>query len=61
MPMTGKPDITTHTDYLAPADKFIKGVQNTLWDAWQIGLQKSGDTMYPRLPLLDQEPMEPEI
>jgi hypothetical protein len=42
-------------------EKLIRGATNALWDAWQIGLDKNGNTMYPRLPLLDKEPMEPGI
>lgn len=42
-------------------EKLIRGATNALWDAWQIGLEKNGNTMYPRLPLLDKEPMEPEM
>ena len=56
-----RPTIQTRTEMYPSGEKLIKGVQNALWEAWQIGLQKSGNTVYPRLPLLDREPMEPEI
>jgi hypothetical protein len=51
----------THTEMIPSGDKLIKAAQNALWDAWQIGLQQGGNTIYPRLPLLDREPTEPEI
>ena len=57
----GKPAITTQTEMFPTGDKVIEAAQNALWEAWQIGLQQSGHTNYPRLPLLDREPMEPEI
>jgi hypothetical protein len=49
------------SDTLPGGDKYIKAAQNALWDAWQIGMQKGGNTVYPTLPLLDREPMEPEM
>ena len=57
----GKPFIETHTEIIPTGDKVINEARNALWEAWQIGLQKGGNTVYPRLPLLDKEPMEPEI
>jgi hypothetical protein len=57
----GKPAIQTQTELFPTGDKLIEAAQNALWEAWQIGLQQSGHTNYPRLPLLDREPMEPEI
>ena len=57
----GKPFVQTRTELMPTGDKLIQGVQTALWDAWQIGLQKGGGTVYPRLPLLDKEPFEPEV
>jgi hypothetical protein len=57
----GKPTIQTQTEMLPTGDKIIGAVRDAFWDAWQIGLQQSGSSMYPRLPLLDREPMEPEM
>ena len=57
----GKPTIQNRTEIMLTGDELIKAARNAFWEAWQIGLQKSGNTTYPRLPLLDREPMEPEI
>jgi hypothetical protein len=57
----GRATITHRTEMYPTGEKLVKAVQNTLWDAWQIGLLKGGNTNYPRLPLLDREPMEPEF
>ena len=57
----GKPFIETHTEMFPTGDNLIRAATNALWDAWQIGLQKGGNTVYPTLPLLDKEPMEPEM
>jgi hypothetical protein len=57
----GKPTIQNRTEIMPTGDKAIGAVRDAFWDAWQIGLQKGGNSVYPRLPLLDREPMEPEI
>jgi hypothetical protein len=57
----GKPTVVTETEMIPTGDKLIKAATAALWDAWLIGLEKNGQTIYPRLPLLDKEPMEPEI
>ena len=61
MPVLGKPTKQTRIEMIPTGDKVIEAARNALWEAWQIGLQKGGNTNYPRLPLLDKEPMEPEI
>ena len=57
----GKPTIQTQTEMFPTGDKIIGAARDALWEAWKIGLQEGGNTIYPRVPLLDREPMEPEI
>jgi hypothetical protein len=57
----GKPTMQNRTEIIPTGDKLIDAARNAIWEAWQIGLQKGGNTVYPRLPLLDREPMEPEM
>ena len=57
----GKPTIQNQTEIFPTGDKIIGAARDALWEAWQIGLQKGGNTIYPSVPLLDREPMEPEI
>jgi hypothetical protein len=57
----GKATIQNQTEIIPTGDKIIGAARDALWDAWQIGLQKGGNTIYSKLPLLDREPMEPEI
>ena len=59
--LPGKPFIETHTERIPTGDNLVKAARNAIWDAWQIGLLKSENTIYPTLPLLDGVPMEPEI
>jgi hypothetical protein len=57
----GKPTITHRTEMYPTGEKLIRGVTNAFWDAWQIGLDKNGSKIFPQLPLLDKDPMEPEL
>jgi hypothetical protein len=57
----GKPTIQNRTEIFPTGDELIDAARNALWEAWKIGLQESGNSVYPKLPLLDREPMEPEI
>lgn len=50
-----------HIEMIPTGDKVINAVRGALWDAWALGLDESGKTIFPRLPLLDREPMEPEM
>jgi hypothetical protein len=41
----------------------INAVRAAIWEAWEMGLDNGGENIYPRLPLLDREsvdPVEPE-
>jgi hypothetical protein len=57
----GKPTIQSQTEMFPTGDKIITAARDAFWEAWEIGLQKSGRSIYPSLPLVDREPMEPEI
>jgi len=57
----GKATVQNRTEMYPTGDKIINAARDAFWEAWQIGLQQSGKTVYPRLPLLDREPMEPEM
>jgi hypothetical protein len=39
-------------------DTMINAVRAAIWDAWERGLDNGGENIYPRLPLLDREPVE---
>jgi hypothetical protein len=60
-PMRGKPTIQNRTEIFPTGDKVINEARKAFWEAWQIGLKQSGKSIYPKLPLLDRELMEPEI
>ena len=42
-------------------DKVINAFRAAIWETWEKGLDSRGQSIYPTLPLLDREPMEPEI
>jgi len=39
-------------------DRMINVVRAAIWDAWERGLDNGGENIYPRLPLLDREPVQ---
>jgi hypothetical protein len=39
-------------------DRMINAVREAIWEAWEMGLDNGGENIYPRLPLLDREPVE---
>jgi hypothetical protein len=39
-------------------DRMINAVREAIWEAWERGLDNDGENIYPRLPLLDHEPVE---
>ena len=45
-------------------DRMINAVRDAIWEAWEIGLGNDEQGIYPSIPLLDRqvvEPDEPEI
>ena len=44
-------------------DRMIEAVRGAIWEAWEMGLESKGQSIYPSIPLLDRmtEPQEPEI
>jgi hypothetical protein len=56
-----RPTIQSRTEMFPTGDTLMDTARNAIWEAWQIGLQNSGHSVYPKVPLLDREPMEPEI
>jgi hypothetical protein len=58
---SGKPTIQNRTEIFPTGDKVINEAREAFGEAWQIGLQQSRKSIYPKLPLLDRESMEPEI
>jgi len=42
-------------------DTMIKAVRNAIWEAWELGLDDCGRHVYPSIPLLDREGIEPEV
>jgi hypothetical protein len=41
-------------------DKMINAVRDAIWEAWEIGLDNAGHRVYPSIPLLDRQAVEPE-
>jgi hypothetical protein len=45
-------------------DEMINAVRGAIWEAWEMGLDDKDESIYPSIPLLDRqtvEPDEPEI
>ena len=45
-------------------DRMINAVRDAIWEAWELGLESEGQSIYPTIPLLDGvavELEEPEI
>jgi hypothetical protein len=58
MGMMGKRYRDAHAKEKPIGDKMINAVRNAIWEAWERGLDNGGQNIYPRLPLLDREPVE---
>jgi hypothetical protein len=58
MGMMGKRYRDAHAKEKPIGGKMINAVRNAIWEAWEQGLDNGGQNIYPRLPLLDREPVE---
>jgi hypothetical protein len=59
MGMMGKRYRDGHAKAEPIGDTMINAVRAAIWDAWERGLDNGGENIYPRLPLLDREAVEP--
>jgi hypothetical protein len=41
-------------------DRMINAVRGAIWEAWEMGLDSGEQSVYPSIPLLDREAVEPE-
>jgi hypothetical protein len=41
-------------------DRTINAVRGAIWEAWEMGLNDNEQSVYPTIPLLDREAVEPE-
>ncbi len=41
-------------------DRMINAVRGAIWEAWEQGLDEKAENIYPSIPLLDREAVEPE-
>jgi hypothetical protein len=41
-------------------DRAINAVRGAIWEAWEMGLDSDVQSIYPSIPLLDREAVEPD-
>ena len=41
-------------------DRMINAIRGAIWEAWERGLDNDEQSIYPSIPLLDREAVEPE-
>ena len=49
-----------HAKQAPIGDRMINSVRAVIWEAWEMGLDNEGATIYPTIPYLDRDPAEPE-
>ena len=49
-----------HAKLKPVGDRMINAFRGALWEAWEMGLDDKDESIYPSIPLLDREAVEPE-